>query len=472
MNSKCKIWILFWGFWWSSVLSSHGQIVQNPFVVEYSNTKISLNEPFTVSVKITDVEQVPTISFPELANFQRRETTKSSLTNTIGGKTTVTHTFSQNYYPLKVGTFNIGNFNIIVNKQVLNSEGTTVVVSSDIKSNEEIIDNPEVGFDPGLENITDQGAFLAVSVSKRNVYVQEGFNLRLSLLVSESNTADMEFYEVEKQLEKILVQIKPANCWEENFELQEIPPIPITIRGKRFTEYRIYQASFFSLHQQTIQIPAVGLTMKVLGQSTDNSKKFYLQTFYSKPLKIQVRNLPGHHSRQQVFVGTFKMEEKVSNLTMTTGESYRYEFKIIGEGNLQSIREPIFATNALFDVYPPEIESNILRQKGVVRGEKNFKYQIIPKQNGVIPLQNLIYWVYFDPQKQRYDTLRSSLTLTVNGENLQTTQLNTSDPTSLYTGIEHWDTAKLSLDYKLIIRNIANVLIIAMLIVMIFLFRK
>lgn len=87
-------------------------------------------------------------------------------------------------------------------------------------------------------------------------------------------------------------------------------------------------------------------------------------------------------------------------------------------------------------------------------------------------MDNLIFWVYFNPKKQKYDTLHSSFNLSIIGENVQNTQLETSDAESVYMGIEQWDSMKPVVDYQTIIRNIANILIVIMLIVMIFMFRK
>ncbi|MFN8345481.1 MAG: BatD family protein [Spirosomataceae bacterium] len=450
--------------------SLRGQVAENPFSVEFSGTQITMQEPFTISVKVTGLEQIPTISFPDnIKSFQKRESSRSSYTGKIAGVTTVTYTVSQNYYPTKTGTFNTGSLEILVNKQVLRSEGTFITVQQSSDNGEVTEEFSEIT--PELEKEANESVFLAVSVNKRRVYVEEGFNLRLSLLISENNATEMDFFEVEKQLEKILKVLKPANCWEESFGIQEIPAIPITIGDKNFTEYRIYQASFFPLNNQSIRIPEVKLTMKVMPKSEAENTTSTLQTFQSKPLTISVIELPPHPLRNQVIVGNFRLEEKISHNQLETGKSYRYHFRIIGEGNIQSIQEPTFTNKALFDVYPPDIEKNVLRQKGRIVGEKTFQYQIIPKQNGSYALDNMIFWVYFNPQKQSYDTLHSTLKLTVKGENITSTQL-ASEPESVFTGIEHWDSTKSMIDYQTIIRNIANVLVIIMLIGMIFILKK
>ncbi|NBB17871.1 hypothetical protein GVN20_00755 [Runella sp. CRIBMP] len=465
-------YILFLIFFWT-ISIAQSQVPENPFEIEFSGTKINVQEPFTISVKVTGLEQVPLISFPDnIKNFQKRESSRSSLTNQVGGKTIVTYTISQNYYPIKTGTFTIGSLEILVNKQILRSEGTTVTVESATEEETEEISQESAEISAELEKEASQGVFLAVSVDKKRVYVQQGFNLRLSLLVSENNAAEMDFYEVEKQLEKVLKLLKPANCWEENFGIQEIPDIPITINGKRFTEYRIYQASFFPLNNQSIRLPSVGWMMKMITKSEEGKDVIELKTYTSKPLTIEVMSLPPHPLRNQVIVGNFRLEEKINSSQLKTGNSYRYNFSIVGEGNIQSIREPTFTNMALFDVYPPDIENNIVRQKNRIAGAKTLQYQVIPKQSGNYSLNNLVFWVYFNPQKQKYDTLHSTLNLTIVGENVQNTQLLTSDAESVYTGIEQWDSMKPVVDYQTIIRNIANILIVIMLIVMIFMFRK
>jgi len=113
-----------------------------------------------------------------------------------------------------------------------------------------------------------------------------------------------------------------------------------------------------------------------------------------------------------------------------------------------------------------------LRKKGQIAGEKTFRYQIIPKQNGQFDLSNSVFWVFFNPQKQKYDTLHSTLKLVITGKNIQNTQLAGETVESIYNGIEHWDTTKFVFDYQKIIRNVANVLVVLMLISMFLIFRK
>jgi len=457
---KYSIYILILIFFWT-ISTICAQNVESPFLIEFKGTQISTTEVFTVLVKIDGTEQAPSVVFPNIKNFEKRELTKLSSTKKIGNKTVIVYTFSQNYYPLQKGSFHTGVIEIFVNKQPLRSEGTTVTVISFEDTEADIDLNEE------LEKEALQGVFLTVNTNKRQVYVEEGFNLKLSLMVADGNTIDLEFYEVEKQLEKVFKALKPANCWEENFAIREIPAIPITIGGKAFMEYRIYQASFFPINNLPINIPAIEWTMINKNETSKNK----LQVFRSRPLTISVINLPPHPLKNQVMVGSFRIEEKISNSQLKTGSNYRYDFKVIGEGNIQSIREPIFMNSTLFDVYPPDVSQRIDREGSTVMGEKTFSYQLIPKQSGKFRLGDSVFWVYFDPRKARYDTLRSVLSIDVSGENVQQMAIS-SEPQSVYLGVEQWDSTKQKIDYQHIIQNIANVLIVLMLIGMILIMRK
>src|SRR5690606_36539354 len=76
-----------------------------------------------------------------------------------------------------------------------------------------------------------EDAFLAMTTNKDEVFVGEGFNATLSFFVEEDNRAPLSFYELGKQLSDILKKIRPANCWEENFNIENIEGETVRIQG-------------------------------------------------------------------------------------------------------------------------------------------------------------------------------------------------------------------------------------------------
>ena len=133
------------------------------------------------------------------------------------------------------------------------------------------------------------------------------------------------------------------------------------------------------------------------------------------------------------------------------------------------------------DLFPPQEQLTINRFADRVIGRKAFMYFIVPHQNGVVSLANRLEWIYFDLQTGRYDTLRPRLTLRVGGavthnaeseSALAGTQEAASAGNAFYAGIDQLDSTRQSVRLPVLIRSIANVLIVAMLLGMVFILIK
>ncbi len=446
-------------------LTVNAQVSENSLLVELGNKKIKTTEPFTIAITLQNFENTPHIQFPEIKGFQKRDQTTTRNYSSSGNiKTISTQIIKQNYYADKAGNYTLPAFSVNVNGQNVKSDGCVIDVEA--AEGEETVN--KAVFD---ENISTNDALLVVSTNRQQVFMGQGFNLRLSLIVSESNTAEMEFYKIESQIADILKKIKPVNCWEENFGIKDIDPIPVVIAGKKYTEYRIYQASFYPINTQIISMPKVTLTMKVSsGEGVKRVTKF--QDYSSKPITIKVMSLPPHPLKNQVPVGDFRLEELVDEKKIQTGKSFNYRFKIIGEGNLSAAQAPSHDSSGVFDIYTPNVNFSTTFQDRSIVEERMYGYTIIPKQNGNYALRDFFFWVFFNPQKQRYDTLRSAIRLEVVGRDIETNNDSQVGSNTIYDGIEKLDSTKQEFDYQKVIKNIANVLIIMMLVGMIFIFRK
>ena len=217
-------------------------------------------------------------------------------------------------------------------------------------------------------------AFLSLSTNKKSVFVGEGFNTTLSFYVSENNVADMRFYELGRQLTDIIKKIKPSNCWEENFNIENINSKPITLNNKRYNEYKIFEATYYPLNNETIQFPS--LELELIKYKISKRPSFFgrnkvedFEKFTSKPIKIIVKDLPPHPLKDNVSVGRYKLNEKISSLNIQTGESITYDFEIYGEGNISAISEPKINISGI-NFYSPNSQQNIQREKGKVFGRK------------------------------------------------------------------------------------------------------
>lgn len=425
-------------------------VAQAP-TVKIGKTEVALNEPFTITVTTTNENLRTYSNFPDIPNFRKAGTSSSTSTNIVNGNITFTQSITQNYFPQKEGKYTLPPFTMKINDQIVKSNGATITVTAPKQRQQ-----PQ-GYDP-FADVYDpfadffgrsapkefidvqEDAFFALSTPKDEVYMGEGFNVSLALYVAESNRAQMQFYEIGQQLTDILKKIRPANCWEENFNIDEIQPRAMEINGKNYTQYKIYEANFYPLNTEPIKFPSVPLKMikykvakrpSFFGQNHQEDFK----TFYTKPKIVKVKELPPHPLRDKVSVGNFRLEEEISTNSAKTGESVNYYFKVKGEGNIAYVKEPMLTANSRneFEIYPPSIRQNIDRSNGRVFGDKIFNYFLIPQEAGSYPLADYFQWIYFNPAKEKYDTLRSQITLDVQGESQKNIAIRSQNKDNFYS---------------------------------------
>src|SRR5690606_12442322 len=272
----------------------------------------------------------------------------------------------------------------------------------------------------------------------------EGFNTSLAFYVAEDNRAPLQFHELGKQLAEILKILRPTNCWEENFNIENIEAERVRINNKDYSRYRIYQGTFYPLNAEPIEFPSVGL--KMIKYKVAKNPSFFGQNrqedfkeFYTKRKSIKVKELPPHPLKDVVAVGDYHLEERMRNTDLETGKSEAYEFGVYGTGNISSIEKPTLPVDRNFEFYEPNVRQNISRDKNRVSGSKAFSYYLIPREPGTFKLGDYFQWVYFNPTKEKYDTLQSKLTVYVTGESKKNETIQSTDLGHFYQKIDGTD---------------------------------
>ena len=116
------------------------------------------------------------------------------------------------------------------------------------------------------------------------------------------------------------------------------------------------------------------------------------ETFYSKAKSVKVKELPNHPLREVVSVGNYELDEKLSVKEVETGQSFNYDFSIIGRGNVASIEAPVPPEGDDFDFYAPDVRQNVTRSGGRVRGTKTYNFYGIPNEPGTYDLGDYFSW--------------------------------------------------------------------------------
>lgn len=472
-------------------ISFFGFLFQNLSAQEVSidlgADQIALNQAFTITLTVHNARLESYSGFPDIPGLVKRGTSSSSSTNFINGRRSSSQSIIQNYVASAEGNYTIKPFTIEVNGQKFNVTGKTIKVGPPIQQRRR---RDPFGADPfqdffGQPNNAPQefvdvkaDAFLALTTDKSSVYPGEGFTMTLAFYVASKNQADMRFYELSKQIPDIVKQLKPANCWEENFNIDNISGDPVEINGESYTQFKIYQATYYPLNNETIELPKVGLQMikyKVAKNPTffGRNKQEEIVTFHTKPKTIKITELPPHPLRESVTVGNYRLKEKISSTELKTGESFNYSFDIVGEGNISAINEPIMSKDENFDIYSPNIRQDISRGHGKVRGTKSFSYYGIPNEPGDYEFKDYLQFIYFNVKKEQYDTLKSELTLHVTGESKKNESILSSDMGSFYDTMDIQDNKLVALDTQDRLKWMANIAIFIMIgVVALVMFKK
>ena len=347
--------------------------------------EVGENQAWTITVTVQNDRLKSYDNFPDIPGFRKRGQSTQSTTNIVNGQVSSSQSVIMTYLPERQGTYTIPSFTMKVNDKPISVQGKKVKVGQPVQQQQK--DPFKNFFDRSTDDFFDRGdaefvdvtedAFLALTTSKDEVYVGEGFNTTLSFFVSQDNRAPLQFYELGKQLADILKKVKPVTCWEENFNIENIEGESVRINGKDYTQYKVYQATYFPLNTEPIKFPSIGLEMikyKVAKNPSffGQNRKEDFKKFFTKPKTVRVKELPPHPMKDAVAVGDYRLDERIRSTDLQTGQSAGYNFNVFGEGNVSAIERPPVKSDETFEFYEPNVRQDITRQNNRVTGTKSF----------------------------------------------------------------------------------------------------
>jgi len=390
-----------------------------------------ITEYFTISFRLRGAALERYSAFPDLEGFKKSGKSSTTTTRIVDGRTTTELTITQRYAAYDEGEYEVKPFSMTINGLTVRSAGLTL----------EVEPAPVTAATPapggGLQGIglldklfgkpkpqeyvePKDNAFLAVVPDKTSVFVGEGVHVGLYFYLTPTDQGLLDFYDFAGQLPAILQQLRQRTAWEEPFNEQEIVPESVSMGGKPFLRYRLYEAEYYPLNAAPLVFPAVALRMvkyriaKNPAEGLDNRLEGY-KTYLSPARTIAVKPLPPHPLRDQVPVGSYQLREAINQTRFQTGQAFTYSFGVEGEGNLAAVGAPVVPARAGLEVYGPEVRQELTRQAGRVGGRKVFTYRFVARRPGPLPLDSLLALVYFDPATGRYDTLRAEVRPEVRG---------------------------------------------------------
>ncbi|MDX5443713.1 MAG: BatD family protein [Hymenobacteraceae bacterium] len=455
--------------------------------IEIGKTDIPINQYFTVSVVIQNEELKEISRFPEIDGFKKSSRYTTTSTRITGTQKHTVLTIVQNYAAIKEGEYKLKPFSMKVNGQTLQSQGATITVGPMSQTPPQtappsVFDMPLLddvfGEDQPQEYIDKkEDAFLTFSTEKESAFVGEGVHVALDFYVAAADVNLLEFYDYINQIPELITSLKPKNVWEEAFDRTEVIPQNITIEDKEYLRFRLYEAVYYPLNTEPLLFQSVGLKMikykvaknpSFFGQNVQQDFK----TYYTKPKIINIKELPPHPLKDVVPVGNYRLREGIDRTTFETNKSFNYLFEVEGEGNLTTLQPPQLPTLRQIEFYTPEIRIDKSKRNGRVIGRKSFRYYAIAKEAGEYNFGNYFNLIFFNPDTERYDTLRSDVVLKVTGESDQNAAIQSRDMGEFYNIINNESNDLVSLHRFDAIKLYTNIVILLLIVVSLYVFLK
>jgi hypothetical protein len=441
-----------------------GQTKEN-IVVQTGAKSISTTEQFSLQFSIAASEQLPNYRFPEINGFRKLGVSRSKASNFENEQVVQTLTFTQYYQPNGPGNVLVPLLDVEVNKQVFKIEPFVVQVVPGVEKADEVPNEIQV---PATVDLANNKPFFLVRSDVAKPFVGQAFTLTMSLYVPSNNTMDLSFDRNDIQIPALIQQIRPHNCWEENFNLQAERVLHVSFRGKKYTEYRFFQATYFPLDVHAIHIPSAQLRVLQKGKAKEK-----LPLLLSSPaINIQPKAMPKHVLSGKVPVGRFTLVEEIDHDVAQTGDRITYRYHVLGDGNSilwdnKAVESDYFLSFNLLST-----ERSVFPYRDQMFGNKSDIVRIIPEQAGKFALENYFHWIYFNVDKSRFDTLRSKLVLTVKGQP-RDRKLDTSlEKGGIYESIEQQDSLEVKWNRWVNWRQLVNFVLIIMFGFIAFLFWK
>ncbi|MCU0439382.1 MAG: BatD family protein [Raineya sp.] len=391
--------------------------------IEVARKKLSIHDFLQIRVLCSNEDLRTIDEFPEIVNFNKTFQVSLEYTNAQGQ---ITKGIEQNYKAIKGGKFNIPSFEIRVNgkKHIFKGEEITVLGDDNTEEKKKtedenilnVLEENQKDANIGLGKL--QEAFTAVTVNRDELFVGEEINVSFAFYLAEDAPRSLDLYQLNKQLSKIIKQIRIPKSWEEDYKLDSVSKEKIVIGKRKYQRFKFYQASFFPSEAGKYTIPVLELQM-------EDKEKEKIVVFKSNPINITVKPLP--NTDIKVPVGRFQWQEAITYLKIQTGKTVDYQINILGSGNFASLNALEPPVSMGLEFYTPTIEQILRKTPNQLLGTKSFRYTILAKKPGMYPLKNHFKFIYFDLEKKKYDTLQSRLVLEVSGQAIEDISVESSD---------------------------------------------
>ena len=407
----------------ASVVAAHPAVGQVEVQAALSRDTVALDQSVEYRLRVSgpglkEVEE-PRLELP--AGLTLFGQSRSSEVSIVNGAMERQVTFTLVYRPFRTGTIPIGPATVRVGSERYAAGPVTVTVvearslvdapppSGEAKRDSAARewDRGDLGGAPAAEErgVGLPPVFVTNRLDRDEVYVGEQVVLTFAFYQSaRSVVLDQPNY----------ASAKTAGFWTQDFNRE--PEIARElIAGEPYTIQRFHYALFpFTAGEKEIPPATLTLTLRNPGSFLSRGRT---RTLAGDTLRLKVRPLPetGRPAGFDGPVGRYALEARVEPRELERDAPATLVLTVSGEGNIATVPDPRLVAPSGVKVFEPEVKARVEPRGFSVRGEKEFRYLIIPKRSGRLDLGEASL-DYFDPEAGAYRRVAADLgSLAVSG---------------------------------------------------------
>jgi hypothetical protein len=359
------------------------------------------------SLQGTDFRMSPTAT-ENFDNLMGPSVSTSSSTQIVNGKAlnSTTRTYTYIFAAKKEGTFTIEPASIKVGNSEYKSNPLTIkVLPPDKAAQAQGGGQAQAGNAASSAGISNDGIFLRIIASNRNVYEQEGFlvTFKLYTLYNLRGASSLKFPEFEGFLAQDIEQKGDTQWVLENYN------------GHNYNTAILKQTVLYPQRSGQITIGSAKVDAIVRLRNQSRGRSFFDDFFdtyqdvqkelTTQPITIDVKPLPsGKPASFSGSVGSFTMTSTINKTSLKANEAVTINLVIKGTGNIKLAKNPEIKFPNDFEIYDPKVENNIRVTTAGSSGTKTIEYMAIPRFAGDFEIPP-VEFSYFDTKAGAYKTL-------------------------------------------------------------------
>ena len=326
----------------------------------------------------------------------------SSQMRYVNGKISSSLSYTYVLKPIDKGDFIIEPATIEVEGEAYSSNPIKIQVTKGTNSSGTQSSKPnQSASTPKSSQESQHDIFISETVNKRTVY--QGDQIVVTYKLYTRETADSYEFDQIPDFRGFYTKEIDINPPAESSRAE--------VNGKIYSVYPIKRTLLFPQVNGEGKIDPLKMSFRIRVKDGEPVQTFFGPRYRtvektvqlaSNPITVDVKALPaGAPESFNGAVGNFQFSGNIDQTNTKVNEAINLNIKLSGRGNisLTDLNLPDFPID--FEVYDPDVKSNVSTAGNAMSGTKSWSILMIPRTNGSFEIP-AIRFSYFDPSKKQY----------------------------------------------------------------------